>query len=295
MVTVSVAAVLLAVFAAASGATRSTVVSNLAVESDVLSAVLTLFGFLALVLLAALVSSLIGARRKGPDDEEDQAHASRWRVAALSLLIFAFWLLLVYLIVFRARHPHAHAALLGRPLTVPGGRHVKPVPINAGVSAWTAGIIAVLVAVAFGRRRLAWLIGGRRREGAGLPHRAAALADPKPTAAEAAPRSRARQPALGDPADEPDPRRAVVLSYQRFAALMAVSGAARDESETPTEFSERVEGGILAGARAARDATRSLTSLFTLARYSDEPITLDERTEALDCLGRISSQMPSRA
>ncbi|MHB1987428.1 MAG: DUF4129 domain-containing protein [Acidimicrobiales bacterium] len=279
---------LLAVAAAASAQTGSTVETNRAVQSDVVSVALTLFGFVSLAILASLVRTFAG-RAGNKDGADEKRHA---RLAEALGLLLAFGLVVVVaLVLARSGHQHqAHPALggAGRPFT--RAKRAKPLPLNASASIATTAVIVVLAAVALGRRHLAALLGRRGLFSYRLSHLRTPVAAPVEPDTEPTPALLVSRRPLGDPATEPDPRRAVVLAYLCFTAFMARAGARRAEHETPFEFSRRLFATGQMTEPAGQQATDDLTLLFSTARYSKEPLSAGDRRRALEDLAVLTNR-----
>ncbi|HTW54127.1 MAG TPA: DUF4129 domain-containing protein [Stellaceae bacterium] len=91
-----------------------------------------------------------------------------------------------------------------------------------------------------------------------------------------APLAAAVETSLDDLRCEPDARIAVIRSYQHFEQVLANTALRRRPSETPLEFMRTALGKLPLPAAA----TRSLTGLFELARFSRHPMGTEERERA---------------
>ncbi len=91
----------------------------------------------------------------------------------------------------------------------------------------------------------------------------------------------------GDPAAEPDPRRAVVAAYHQLLASAAGHSLARRRHEAATEHLDRLGRSWPRAAAAARP----LVAAFDRARYSEHPITEADRAAALDSLRRFEAEV----
>lgn len=80
---------------------------------------------------------------------------------------------------------------------------------------------------------------------------------------------------LGD-----DPRLAIQRAYANVETGFGRKDLARRPAETPLRYLERVFG----RRKNAAPALRTLTGLFEVARFSDEPISADMRSEAVEAL-----------
>lgn len=90
---------------------------------------------------------------------------------------------------------------------------------------------------------------------------------------------------LGD-----DPRVAIRRAYANVETGFGRKDLARRAAETPMRYLERVFG----RRRDAAPALRTLTTLFEVARFSEEPITDTMRTEAVDALREIKASYTAR-
>ena len=92
---------------------------------------------------------------------------------------------------------------------------------------------------------------------------------------------------LDDLIVETDPRPAIIRCYRRFEQVLARSDVPRAPWQTPVEFMRAALGRLpLPG-----EATERLTSLFELARFSQEPLGPTDRDAARDALGRIRQSL----
>jgi hypothetical protein len=285
----SLAAALVAVWAASSGTPGSKVVVNDTVQSLTLSIVLP-FVLLAIVTVAAALAA--GLRHRDRDgDESDTPERSRLlptAIAGVGLMILAWfaWMLL------RSRR-HVAVLHLSASAQQAVARHAapRPVPINAGAFGTTSAVIVALVAVFLLRHRIRRLgRGGRAVPDLGAEEEGRSPTPPSLPVAVCAPASSTD---LGDPDIEIDPRRAIVLAYQRFAAVMARAGLGRSESETPFEYASRLGASGTDTSPRAKGAATALTSLFSAARYSRESISPEDRSEALSFLSLIADELGS--
>jgi hypothetical protein len=88
---------------------------------------------------------------------------------------------------------------------------------------------------------------------------------------------------LDDVAQEPDPRRAIILAYARMEAALDRSGCSRHEAEAPLEYLARVLGELdVEPGPVAR-----LTELFERAKFSHHRIEPQLKADALRALEEI--------
>ena len=219
-------------------------------------------GALCLV-LAAAGGSLFGA---------DPATGARRRltvgwVATVMGVVFVALLALWWL---SRRHPAPVAADRLR-LGAPGAGHAADRAANNGDWWFVLGAL-VLVALAAGG--WAWT---RHREA--RPRRD--VPDPGGPDELMVPAGDA------DPEAEHDPRRAVVAAYHRLLVLLHRHGSGRRQSEAPFEHLDRVLG----DRPDCRVPARALTAVFERARYSDHPVTSEDRDRVLSELRSFAAAL----
>ncbi|SEM09000.1 DUF4129 domain-containing protein [Streptacidiphilus jiangxiensis] len=92
-------------------------------------------------------------------------------------------------------------------------------------------------------------------------------------------------------ADDPDPRTAIIACYAAMEASLAQGGISRRKADTPTELLQRaVESELVQGP-----AARSLTELFSEARYSTHPMGEHQRDQARAALEDIGAHLAAAA
>lgn len=89
--------------------------------------------------------------------------------------------------------------------------------------------------------------------------------------------------AIDDLEREPDARKAVIAAYARMEGVLARRGLARRVSETPLEYLRRA----LLDLTSSRAAVERLTRLFESAKFSDRPVTVATKHEAIAALREI--------
>lgn len=276
LVAVAVAGMLLAVLAAASEQSGSRAQANGAVQSVLVSGLVTLVGLFALAAVAFVVVSLLRRRAGEVEMEvEEESPLPLWiRLLALALAAGLFFLLF-----FAITHlGHAHHSERAAPLGALNGRQaakLKPIPFNPAASSVTAvvGLLA-LGLVAF-RRRLALFFSGGGR----------GLSELSPVELAGPPAQSEPAETAPDPSQERDPRRRVLLAYERFTYLMSLRGRPRRQAETPFEFVRRLSE----AERGDSSATEDLTGLFNVARYSPAPVTRRQSDQAVADLAAIEA------
>jgi hypothetical protein len=90
---------------------------------------------------------------------------------------------------------------------------------------------------------------------------------------------------------EPDPRRAVIAAYGAMERSLSGAGFGRRRSEAPLEYLRRV----IAAPTHAGDEMRTITLLFTHAKFSDHAVEESMRTRAIEALGRIRAAIGGQA
>lgn len=88
---------------------------------------------------------------------------------------------------------------------------------------------------------------------------------------------------------EPDPRRAVILSYVSMERILGDAGWPRARAEAPLEYLARV---LAAGGVSETAATR-LTDLYERAGFGQQPVTEAMRVDALGALHSIRAELPA--
>lgn len=88
-----------------------------------------------------------------------------------------------------------------------------------------------------------------------------------------------------------DPRSAVIGAYADLEDGLTRIGHPRRSNETPTEHVRRV----LANLPINADPVTGLAALYELARFSDHPITADDRRSATVALGRARNDLATLA
>ena len=96
---------------------------------------------------------------------------------------------------------------------------------------------------------------------------------------------------LDDVANEPDPRRAIILAYARMEAALDRCGCTRHEAEAPLEYLARVLGEL--DVPPAPIAT--LTDLFEHAKFSHHDVGPEQKAQALAALTEIRADLAERA
>jgi hypothetical protein len=88
-----------------------------------------------------------------------------------------------------------------------------------------------------------------------------------------------------------DTRAAIIAAYRAMEAQLVFSGAARRESDTPTEFLQRA----VRTSGVSRGAAGRLTDLFREARFSHHPMAPSARDDAARALARVADDLSAGA
>lgn len=265
---VCVAAALLALFGSAAGSRAASSSGSRAVQSVLVSIALPLVAVAAAVAVVSVIILLL-RRPQLPAGAVEGEESPRWARLVALLLALAVFAFCIYAILSTPHHHLVHLATAGGR----GGRHVLltrgGVKVNPLVSSITAALLVGGLALALFVRRVP------QRNLQSVPVAARTLVAPVTAAPEVLP----------DPSLEPEPRRAVILAYQSFVALMSMRGLTRRDNETPLEYARRLSrSGLHAAAHEGVGAADELASLFNVARYASEPVTPADRRRALECL-----------
>jgi hypothetical protein len=113
------------------------------------------------------------------------------------------------------------------------------------------------------------------------------LRAPADTAALAAALAGVFDETLDDLRQEPDPRKAVIRTYERMERTMAARGVPRLAFEAPLEYLGRILDAVQIGAHSAR----RLTGLFERARFSTHEIDAGMKDEAIGALVAIRAEL----
>jgi hypothetical protein len=235
-----------------------------------------LFAFLLLVVFLRL-------RRRRREDDEDQLYHEPVRVPwAVRLLMYVMPLLVWGVTIYALSRANLSQQMSApEPAIIPPpppsrNEFIEQVRASLGLAWWElliAAALAVLALIAIAR----------------------ALREPPPAAArveeETSSHTRALATAvtagLRDARLEPDPRRAVIAAYATMEQLLAAQGLPRRAVEAPLEYLAR----LFAELEGSREAMRTLTDLFELARFSHHVITHDAKARAIAALTTIEQEL----
>ncbi|MHB8456957.1 MAG: DUF4129 domain-containing protein [Acidimicrobiales bacterium] len=211
-------------------------------------------------------------------------------VAALGTA--ALFVLIAWLIYSNVHPGPPHMPRAARPgsARLTTGKQNRTIPIDSAAFGSTTIVLVAFSAFVLFRRRLRWLFTrpSRGRSYAVIP----TATDDQASRTEpiSFPALSPAHPEL-DPASEADPRLAVLLAYLSYSRQMVRAGLGRKEAETVFEFYDRVAHGGTHLASGADEAADRLTSLFSAARYGTEPVSVEDRGAAIECLARLSSTL----
>jgi len=90
---------------------------------------------------------------------------------------------------------------------------------------------------------------------------------------------------------DPNARRAVIRAYRLMETTLGRAGLPRDPAEAPREYLGRALGALT----VTPDPPRRLTRLYERARFSDGPIDLSLRDQAIDALVALRDQLDAIA
>lgn len=271
---------------------------------------LTVVGAVVVVCCLVLVVLALVPGRHRPGGEGEPRRVEGRKLAALLVLLAVVAIGVdLYLSFRRPRtHPALHPVAVAPAADQPPRTTKPPVAIDQHVlivSAIVIGTLVVALAIATTLRRALL-----RRNTPGEHFGAEDLLGP-PAVDLGTPADAAGVLAgitIADPGSEPDPRRAVLVAYERMHDALSRAGYAREPFETPHEYLSRVlqepepgaagltfaAGETAVEERASRPAAiATLTELFSIARYSSLPMDEADRLAAIDALSRIAS--PARA
>ncbi|HEV2361651.1 MAG TPA: DUF4129 domain-containing protein [Acidimicrobiales bacterium] len=259
--------------------------------SAIFSVLTVLVAFALVYVIVVMLISVFGGRR-APDAEQ----FGGWRKILLELVLgiatlaavagsgLVLWLLLRHHRVDNSTHyfggegaSHAHKAVAG-----------KPVPFSFAYGGGTAVAVCLIVVAVL----LAHRLRRRWRRGIGVP-------DWSEIAEEHAAAAASRQwladavesVGIHDPADEPDPRRAVMKAWIAMTEAFAAVGHPRLTSETPREYIHRV----LVDAGARPESAAALTDLFEIARWSTHAMGEQMRARAIEALADVRQDVAAHA
>lgn len=286
----AVLALIVLLIAALAGALSGTAKGASALQggpaSVALSIAVTLLGVVVVILFAVLLYAFALRPRLSSDAGATPRRSMRRGMTGLGVLVLAIALLAL----FGHLHPHR---LVSSGAPAPRAVHAvksgsSPVHFVPVASLGTLGAIAVVMAVVV---LLTWWRARRRGRHWKLGDLLAARTEGRyPAGTSRALAQSLAEVHVGDPEEEPDPRRAVVSAYVAMNHAAARAGAERGSHETASEFLQR----LLDSLGASHDAARRLTSLFESARYSTAPFEETLRIDAIHALRQVQAELAPR-
>ncbi|MEM7091975.1 MAG: DUF4129 domain-containing protein [Actinomycetota bacterium] len=145
---------------------------------------------------------------------------------------------------------------------------------------WAFGAVGVLVALwLLSQQRINIVLGRRRAQRVVNPSTADAGAQAQAIAEFA-------DGLIGELELGPDPRLAIQRAYAAVEGGFGTRELRRKAAETPLKYLDRIFG----RRRQAAEPLGRLTDLFQLARFSNEPITEDMRSDAVGALRSIRDE-----
>ncbi len=142
--------------------------------------------------------------------------------------------------------------------------------------------IGLLIVVALGA--LAWLILKRDRSESEEPE----LADETPQGfAPPTPVNENFVRSIDEMVSDPDPRQGILAAYGRLLVGFDATGLGRQPHEGPEEHLDRA----LKSSAADPAAARELSRWFAIARFSDHPVSEQDRQQAVGALRRVVDSM----
>ena len=237
----------------------------------------TVFTLTLLALIPGAAILIYGLmQRKEIADEIASGRVRRSNLAAGVLFAVCLAAAVYYGFDERLQLPggNVEAAPIGGPEGLSPGVDTSEARMYHAEVAWIPVLVVVgLVAVA----TLAIFVASRRRRDA-LRGEETSVADQLADVLE---------DTLDDLRAEPDARRAVIAAYARLERALAAAGRPRRQHETAAEYVPR----LLAGLEVDERAVRSLTDLFTRAKFSDHPVDESMKLEAIASLERIRDDL----
>jgi hypothetical protein len=92
---------------------------------------------------------------------------------------------------------------------------------------------------------------------------------------------------VADLRDDPDPRRAILRTWERLEQVFGLHGLGREPQETTAELARRALGALDASAASSS----RLADLVELAMYSVEPLTRGDQLVAIDAFESVRSEI----
>lgn len=287
-VAAALAAVVVLLAVAAVGATSVRGAGSSQLNRSGTSIVLSVFTTLVVLFAVAAFTVLIIGLVTGRRHPERSTERTRPRLVAAAVVL-AMLAGCFYLLSLSAKHRQVRTFAGSAAAPQVRGQVGGTIRFDPTASAATVGVV-VIIGLVLGLVAL-WRAVAWRRAASGFAS-LGELADDEAAAGDDVDEvDRLNQSverlSVADPADEPDPRRAVVRCYLQLLAAAEAAGSPRRPDETPAEFLARM---LERTGVSPRPVTR-LTELFERARYSKRPVDESVRTEATDALAEIHREM----
>jgi hypothetical protein len=242
----------------------------------------TFFSLTLLALIPAAVIFVYGLMQR-KEIAEEMASGRYRRTGPIALILF--FLVLTGIIYLARDNGFLPTEIFGGNVGVgPNGEVIPRDPSDFDPDAYQAEFAWIPVLVILGLIAAciaAFTIASRRRR--------QALAAEDATVAEQL--ADVLDETLDDLRAEPDPRRAVIAAYARLERSFAAAGVPRRAEETAVEYVPRA----LDGLEVDPGAVRTLTGLFTRAKFSQHPVDEGMKLEAISALERIRDDLRAAA
>jgi hypothetical protein len=242
----------------------------------------TFFSLGIIALIPAAVIFIYGLMQR-KEIAEEMASGRYPRTGPLALILF-FLVLTGILYFFRDEGLLPRGVFGGTFEIGPSGEVIPSDPSNNDPDAYQAEFAWIPVLVILGliaASVAAFSIASRRRRRA-LGEKDIAVAEQL---------AEVLDETLDDLRAEPDARRAVIAAYARLERSFAAAGVPRRAEETAVEFVPRA----LEGLEVDPAAVRTLTDLFTTAKFSQHPVDEGMKLDAISALERIRDDLRAAA
>jgi hypothetical protein len=249
-----------------------------------MSSILALLFAIAVFVVGALVWTIMreAGRKRGVEDAQPRQRRGIYFVLVELGVLVVFGLVVLFSPRGHTSHqvPAAGVTKLGVPK--PTG---NPVPFSWAYGGGTLGVIAfgvaAVVIVSLWRRRA--------RRGGRAPNWDELTLAEHPNVLDGVQQIATGLSAIrvADPAEEPDPRRAVMAAWMAMVDALSRAVRPRSPSEAPQEYVRAV----LVGGGVREAAASRLTDLFEVARWSIRPVGEPMRQEAMRALEAVRADL----
>jgi hypothetical protein len=242
----------------------------------------TLFSLALIALIPAAAIFIYGLMQR-KEIAEEMASGRYRRTSAIAIILF--FLVVTGLVYFARDQGLLPQKIFGGNVGVgPNGLPVVQDPSTSDPDAYEAEFAWIPVLVILGLIAAcvaAFTLSSRRRRQA-LGDEDAAVAEQLADVLEET---------LDDLRAEPDPRRAVIAAYARLERSFAAAGVPRRTQETAVEYVPRA----LSGLEVDPAPVRTLTDLFTTAKFSHHAVDEGMKFDAISALERIRDELRAAA